>query len=479
MLMARRVKFIVFLSVFLLFTTGRWFNLFIVNRTSLSYAIQWSMFYGILIAFIFYFVTDLVMARGLLNVKIKIIETILFYTVIILLINQFLLIKVERLSLLELISTIVFLFILLRIDFIFEQKEDFLINKSINLPAKYIRAQPLKTFLESVFRLFPNPEPIGLYRIGNANKDSLVIITGNYDLTIRRVVKHLKNINCWLLVCDSRGANVWCSSLANHFGTDKIVNAIKLLKIGEKVKHRKLLLPQLCASNVSLKKIKKETNFTCKFGPVQIRDLKKYLLNPKDRQIRKVTFNFGERLEMAFATVVIPSIFLFFIFNFIGLKNLFILLPTIYGLSFVNAAVFPYRLIRNIRLWAISFGLIVFLINFLIFTTIFKTNLLVYNITISIATVYLLNEFEGWSPLVKFNLFSSYDKAKIKIEENICIGCEKCVEVCPKGVYEVVNKKSKVVALKECISCKSCFPQCPVGAIEHSASVINEAFKLD
>jgi NAD-dependent dihydropyrimidine dehydrogenase PreA subunit len=87
--------------------------------------------------------------------------------------------------------------------------------------------------------------------------------------------------------------------------------------------------------------------------------------------------------------------------------------------------------------------------------------------------VYLINEFEGWSPLVKFNLFSSYDKVEIEINENICIGCERCIEVCPKGVYEIIKRKSKVVALKECISCKSCFYQCPVGAIKHSANMYN------
>jgi NAD-dependent dihydropyrimidine dehydrogenase PreA subunit len=474
--MVGKAKILVFLSVFLLFASGRWLNLFIFNNVSFSLSVQWSIFYGMLIAFIFYFVADLVMARGLLNIKIRIIIIISFYMIAVLFVNRLLSIEEERMFIFESILTVILLFVLLGIDFVFEQKEDFLFNKTNNLPLRYTRAQPLKTFLESVFRLLPNPEPIGLYKIGKPNKNSLVIVTGNYDLTVRRVVKHLKDIDCWLLVCDSRGVNIWCSSLADHFNTDKVINAIKLLKLGEKVGYRKLLLPQLCASNVSPKKIKNETGFTCDFGPVYIKNLKKYLLDPKNRQIRRVTFNLGERLEMSFATIVIPSIFLFFIFNFIGLKNLFIILPAIYGLSFVNAAVFPYRLVKNIRLWAIFFGFIVFLFNFLIFTVIFKLNFLIYNITISIAMVYLVNEFEGWSPLVKFNLFSSYDKVRIKIEENICIGCERCVEVCPKGVYEIINRKSKVVALKECASCKSCFYQCPVGAIKHSADINNCAF---
>lgn len=54
-----------------------------------------------------------------------------------------------------------------------------------------------------------------------------------------------------------------------------------------------------------------------------------------------------------------------------------------------------------------------------------------------------------------------------------CIGCGKCVSVCPTKVFELDNK-SKAVAPQRCIKCGHCVGICPVDAIDHSAMYMKE-----
>ncbi|MDD3274995.1 MAG: DUF362 domain-containing protein [Candidatus Omnitrophica bacterium] len=45
-----------------------------------------------------------------------------------------------------------------------------------------------------------------------------------------------------------------------------------------------------------------------------------------------------------------------------------------------------------------------------------------------------------------------------------CIGCGRCVEICPTDAYSLVDKKSSL-DIKKCIGCASCLAVCPTGAI--------------
>jgi NAD-dependent dihydropyrimidine dehydrogenase PreA subunit len=473
-----KAKLFTCIATFVIFSIGRIINLLFFNKASVFYATQWGIFYGIWISVLFYFIVDLVIAKGLIQVKITFIKILFSFLIVVILINQICFSSFLKISDLFFIieSSIAFVVyaVILILDNRLNKKPDYFFNNSNELPEKYFKLHPLKTFFELLFRLFPFPEPIGLYKVGNPNKNSIIIVTGNYDLTIRRVVKSLSRIDCWLLICDSRGINIWCSSLSNNFNTDKIINAINIVNLKEKVNCKKLILPQLCASNISIKKIRKETEYNCEFGPLRINDIGEYLLNPKNHNLRKITFNIKERTEMAGATVLLPIIITVFIFNFFSLQKLFIIIPVLYALSFLSSIIFPYRMIKNIRIWSLFFGLFVFGVSFFIFSVLLKINIFIYSITISVGIAYLINEFEGWSPLAKFSFTSSYNKPNITIDEKRCIGCGNCTEVCPKEVYSINNNKSKIINLNECISCKSCISQCLVGAIDHSAKNIND-----
>ncbi|MBP2143237.1 2-oxoglutarate ferredoxin oxidoreductase subunit delta [Methanococcus voltae] len=62
---------------------------------------------------------------------------------------------------------------------------------------------------------------------------------------------------------------------------------------------------------------------------------------------------------------------------------------------------------------------------------------------------------------------------KITINEEYCKGCDICIQVCPKDVYEKskqLNKKGiyppKPVNPNECTHCNLCVLQCPDQAID-------------
>ena len=54
-----------------------------------------------------------------------------------------------------------------------------------------------------------------------------------------------------------------------------------------------------------------------------------------------------------------------------------------------------------------------------------------------------------------------------------CIGCERCVAVCPSFVLDMVKAKSEVLRGDWCITCGHCGAVCPTGAILH------EGFRFD
>ena len=58
-----------------------------------------------------------------------------------------------------------------------------------------------------------------------------------------------------------------------------------------------------------------------------------------------------------------------------------------------------------------------------------------------------------------------------KVIENKCIGCERCVAVCPSFVLEMAEEKSRVVRGEWCIGCGHCGAVCPNEAILNEAMV--------
>ncbi|MBK5247314.1 MAG: acetyl-CoA synthase subunit gamma, partial [Peptostreptococcaceae bacterium] len=50
----------------------------------------------------------------------------------------------------------------------------------------------------------------GLYRVGEADELSPVLVSANYKMSFDMLRKELTGINAWILVLDTKGINVWC-----------------------------------------------------------------------------------------------------------------------------------------------------------------------------------------------------------------------------------------------------------------------------
>ena len=52
-----------------------------------------------------------------------------------------------------------------------------------------------------------------------------------------------------------------------------------------------------------------------------------------------------------------------------------------------------------------------------------------------------------------------------------CVGCGRCTEVCPHGVFETNEKKARLVDKNFCMECGACALNCPAKAIDVSVVV--------
>jgi ubiquinone/menaquinone biosynthesis C-methylase UbiE len=209
----------------------------------------------------------------------------------------------------------------------------------------------LKTLLLDMWLLFfriipPYPKVrTGLYAIGNPNVSSPVLVTGNFDLTVRRLVCAIDGkVDVWLLVADSAGINVWCAAGGGYFTAEKVIAAVRSSHLSEVVNHHALILPQLCANGVDGWRIRKEIGWGVHWGPVRAADIPAFLAGKRKKSdaMRWVKFPLEDRLEMVTVTI--------------GFYGLLILLPvlifwrhlfwpitaSLLGLSYFYAIVHPW-----------------------------------------------------------------------------------------------------------------------------------------
>jgi hypothetical protein len=140
----------------------------------------------------------------------------------------------------------------------------------------------------------------GLYCTGTPNPDSPVLVTANYKLTLDSLRKELAEIDAWVLVLDTRGINVWCAAGKALFSTREVVDRVRQTDLDKVVNHRELTLPQLSATGVCARQVRKDSGFKVIWGPIRVRDIKKFLANDfrAEAAMRRVTFSFRERLTL-------------------------------------------------------------------------------------------------------------------------------------------------------------------------------------
>ncbi len=165
----------------------------------------------------------------------------------------------------------------------------------------------------------------GLYAVGIPDKNSHVLVSSNYKLTFDMVRKELKGINCWLLILDTNGVNVWCAAGKGTFGTKELARRIAKTKLDEIVSHKRLILPQLGATGISAHEILRQTGFTVIYGPVRANDVKKFIDAKYEatEEMRTVKFTIYDRLVLTPVELVSALKFSLKIFGIIFLINLF------------------------------------------------------------------------------------------------------------------------------------------------------------
>ena len=140
----------------------------------------------------------------------------------------------------------------------------------------------------------------GLYCAGKPDMDSPVLVTANYKLTFDSVRKELGSISCWILVLDTCGVNVWCAAGKKTFSTEEIIRQVEKTALGEKVSHRRLVVPQLGAPGVAAHEVAMKSGFRVVYGPILARNLQAFLENDMiaTKEMRAVTFTLRERFVL-------------------------------------------------------------------------------------------------------------------------------------------------------------------------------------
>lgn len=271
----------------------------------------------------------------------------------------------------------------------------------------------LRTWLlnlwELVFRIlppYPSWEP-GVYTLGDPGPKDPVLVTGNYDLTLRRLAWALEGqLDAWVLVVDSSGINVWCAAGGGFLTAERIAGGLRSSGLDGFVNHHAMVLPQLCANGVDGWRLREETGWGVHWGPVRAEDLPAYLAagRKKPGGMRWVAFPLLDRFEMMTATL--------------GFYALLILLPvaifwrpmlgpvtvSLLSLSFFYAAVHPLLpgrdgLAKSLPLALLAVGGM--LIHSALFDPVGAPTLFGRGVGLSALALFVAAELQGMSPLMR------------------------------------------------------------------------------
>ena len=328
-----------------------------------------------------------------------------------------------------------------------------------------------KNFFLYVFRAAPYPVPPGLMLIGNPDRDSPVLITANYELTVRRVARDLAGVDAYLLVAPTGGINVWCAAGDGHFSIDSIVSILKTSRIAKRVRHRRLILPELCGNGISMFEVRKRTGWTAVFGPARAADVPEYLRSgrKKTQEMLRVTFTSVERLEMALAMwgslTLRYSLFPLVIFGlattfrFAGLLAL-LSLAVSFGCFVLPGKTFVQKALGvGVLLWGV-----------LLAVGGLEPGAVALSGVLSLGAAFLVGSaFPGYSPYWQCNyskLFFGAPNLELKVVEEGCIGCKICDEVCPVECFAPTDHRTyELINPELCEGCMACVINCPTDTI--------------
>ena len=383
---------------------------------------------------------------------------------------------------------------------------------------------PLLWLLTTGFRLFPWPTRTGLRAIGQPGPDAPVLLTCNFALTVARVERALRGLDGWLLVADSRGINVWCAAAGGHLTTHDAISALKTTPIAERVTHRRVILPQLAAVGIEADSVRERAGWEVVWGPVDAADLPAFLgrgsvgrpspnggrrpspnggrrpspnggrrsspnggrrsspnggrrpspnggrrPSPNGGGNRQVRFDLHQRLEMAVMyagplSLLALVALLFWPAGFLPLLGL------IWGLALAVYLAFPLYepLVRRGSLagFVAIFGGLT-LAGVALAGAMMGCPTLPFLMRwggLGLGMVLLLaSDLAGSTPLYK-SWTQPERRYRVALEPERCIGCGRCAQVCPRGVFAVAEVAS-LPHTDRCEQCGACIVQCPTDGL--------------
>jgi NAD-dependent dihydropyrimidine dehydrogenase PreA subunit len=327
------------------------------------------------------------------------------------------------------------------------------------------------------FRHFNFPCALGLRRVGNPNERSPVFLSGNYTLTVQRVLRKLRGCDCYLLVANSRGSNVWCAAGMNEFTEYDVIDAINVSGIRDLVRHRRIIAPVYAAPGIDIRAIKEETGFNIQWGPTHLDDLPRYIANGLKRthDMFQVRFGLQDRLEQALSTAwcytmtvgLVLILWPLFFLKVIGI----IFAVYLFGFTFYPFLPEEVQWRRTLAIAAMLMGAMAALGWWQDWEL---ADYGLWELILAAAILLMAMDGCGSSPLFKSTIVHWLSRGDYKsafspiIDPALCINCMQCVLVCPRDVFAAVRGEVKtVVAVKpdQCEECLACYKQCPTDAI--------------
>ncbi len=64
-----------------------------------------------------------------------------------------------------------------------------------------------------------------------------------------------------------------------------------------------------------------------------------------------------------------------------------------------------------------------------------------------------------------------HNVSTLRLDGEKCIGCGRCLEVCPHQVFSLAGNKARITDFDACMECGACARNCPVAALFVDAGV--------
>ncbi|MEE9133626.1 MAG: HgcAB-like fusion protein [Gemmatimonadota bacterium] len=341
------------------------------------------------------------------------------------------------------------------------------------------------TVLQTLLRLLPFPRKTGLVRIGSPGRDSPVLLTGNFRLTVERVRRALEGIDAYLLVANSRGVNVWCAATGGLLTNHDVLSVLKTSGIEDLVDHRQVILPQLAATGIEGKVIHKKTGWRVVWGPVYANSIPAFLGSDleKTAEMRSVSFPWPQRLEMAVAWAFPMSLLSLLVLPF-WKDGVLPIVGLVWAASLALFLGFPLYQLRlrasgkQIGFVFFAFGergiplflWILFMVGLAGYTALAGefawAPIFRWGLTSLVVLLVLGIDLTGSTPMFKSGLHEDR-LLRIALDAELCKGAGFCEQVCPTDVFEVDYERrlASLPRAVQCVQCGACIVQCPFDAL--------------